>query len=161
MSESTKQMREGLSHSGGESHLLREIVRTQQVLMATFSREVGLPMARLGLMRLLAVSDRDLGVMDLARLLNINAAAVTRQVRELEREGLATRSTDARDGRRSHITLSKKGAILFSKFHNRSHQLEAALARQLNPDELAATIRVLGQLREFLGGSLSEPGFAP
>ncbi|MBI1854260.1 MAG: MarR family transcriptional regulator [Chloroflexi bacterium] len=122
MSESTKQMREGLSHSGGESHLLREIVRTQQVLMATFSREVGLPMARLGLMRLLAVSD---------------------------------------DGRRSHITLSKKGAILFSKFHNRSHQLEAALARQLNPDELAATIRVLGQLREFLGGSLSEPGFAP
>lgn len=156
MSERAKKTREVLTHSGGESHLLREIMRTQQVLMTAFSREVGIPLARLGLMRLLAVSDRDLGVMDLARQLDINAAAVTRQVRDLELEGLVIRTSDVRDGRRSYITLSKKGGLLFSEFHDRGHKLEAALAKLLNPDELAATIHVLGQLREFLEGSPPE-----
>ena len=152
MSTRAEQMGKGLNHSGGEPHLLREIVRTHQVLMTAFSREVGTPLARLGVMRLLAVSDREMGVMDLARQLNLNAAAVTRQVRDLELEGLVKRSTDARDGRRSYITLSEKGAILFSEFHDRSHKLEEALAKQLNNDELIITIRVLGQLREFLEG---------
>jgi len=143
---------EPLKHSGGESHLLREIVRTHQVLMATFSREVGIPSARLGLMRLLAVEGPDLGVMDLARKLGVNAAAVTRQVHDLERDGLVERTADARDGRRSHITLTRKGAVLFSEFHDRSHELEAELAGLFNPDDLATAVSTLARLRGFLEG---------
>src|SRR4030042_962676 len=77
-----------LHHKSDEPHLLREIIRTHQVLMAGFSREVGMPASRLELMRLLASADGDVGVMELARHLGINAAAVRRQVQGMEGEGL-------------------------------------------------------------------------
>ena len=70
-----------LHHEGDESHLLKEIMRTHQALLNVFSREVGMPAARLSLMRLLAICHHEkLGVMQIARRLGIDAAAVTRQV---------------------------------------------------------------------------------
>src|SRR5512137_617214 len=89
---------ETLPHRGDEPHLLREILRTYQVLMAGFARKTGMPASRFALMRLLALSEGDVGVTDLARQLGINTAAVTRQVQELERERLITRRADSRDG---------------------------------------------------------------
>src|SRR5512137_2005549 len=88
-------------HTGDEPHLLREIVRAHQVLMAGFSREVGMPASRFALMRVLA--DGDAGVTDLARRLGVNAAAVTRQLQEMEAEGLVRRRADPGDGRRSYV----------------------------------------------------------
>jgi DNA-binding MarR family transcriptional regulator len=75
-------------HRGDEPHLLREVVRTYHVLMNGFSRKTGMPASRFWLIRLLAVSPTELGVMDLARHLGVNASAVTRQIHELESEGL-------------------------------------------------------------------------
>ena len=74
-----------LHHNGDEPHLLREIVRTHQVLMTGFSREVGMPASRFALMRILA-NNEGVGVMALARQLGINAAqtlttGVTHQIR--------------------------------------------------------------------------------
>ena len=103
----------GLRHRGDEPHLLREIIRTYQVLMAGFSREIGMPASRLALLRLLAVTQSNMGVMDLARKLQVNAAAVTRQVQELERKGLVRRRADPKDGRRNYVSLSPKGRKLF------------------------------------------------
>ena len=57
-----------LHHKGDESHLLKEIMRTHQALLNVFSREVGMPAARLSLMRLLAIGYHEkLGVMQIAR----------------------------------------------------------------------------------------------
>ena len=60
-------------------------------------------------MRLLADADGDVGTMELARQLGINPAGVTRQVQELEGEGLVRRRADPNDGRRTCIRLSPKG----------------------------------------------------
>jgi hypothetical protein len=79
-----------LQHRGDEPHLLREVFRTYQVLLSGFARKTEMPASRFALMRLLANSEGDVGVTDLARQLGINPAAVTRQVQELEREGLTT-----------------------------------------------------------------------
>ena len=38
-----------LHHAGDEPHLLREIMRTQQAVINVFSRQVGMPAARLAL----------------------------------------------------------------------------------------------------------------
>ena len=141
-----------LRHRGDEPHLLREIVRTYQLLLAGISRETGMPASRFTLMRLLAVSESDLGVMDLARQLGVNAAAVTRQVQELERARLVARRADPRDGRRSYVRLSPKGRALFGKIHERNHELERALSSVLGKREQAVAVAVLGKLRGFLEG---------
>lgn len=137
-------------HQGDEPHLLREIIRTYQVLMAGFSRAIGMPASRFVLMRLLAVSGPDLGITELARQLGVNAAAVTRQVQELERDGLLRRRADPRDGRRSTVSLSPKGRRLFEKIHERSHDLERSLVTVLGAEEMASATAVLARLRGFL-----------
>jgi DNA-binding MarR family transcriptional regulator len=143
---------EVLPHKGDEPHLLREIVRTYQVLMAGFSRKTGMPASRFVLMRLIAVAEADVGVMDLARLLGVNAAAVTRQVKELERDRLVLRSIDLKDARRSYIKLSAKGRKLFEEIHERNHELERSLSSVLTADEMAAAKAVLAKLRAFIEG---------
>jgi DNA-binding MarR family transcriptional regulator len=138
---------ERVHHRGNEPHLLREIFRTYQVLMAGFSRKTGMPASRFALMRLLALFDGDLGVMDIARQLGVNAAAVTRQVQELEREGLARRRADARDGRRNYVKLSPKGRKLFEEIHERTHELEESLSSIIGAEEMRDAAIVLTKLR--------------
>jgi DNA-binding MarR family transcriptional regulator len=141
---------EGLRHRGGELHLLREVVRAYQALMAGFSRQTGMPTSRFALMRLLALSESDLGLADLARQLGIDPAAVTRQVQELEAEQLVRRRADPRDGRRSYIRLSPKGRRKFEEIHERSHDLERSLSSALGAEAMAAAATTLADLRTFI-----------
>jgi DNA-binding MarR family transcriptional regulator len=152
MEDSKATASEDLHHRGDEPHLLREIVRAYQVLMSGFSREMGMPASRFALMRLLAVGEADVGVMDLARQLGVNAAAVTRQVQELERERLVRRRADTRDGRRSHVRLSPKGRRLFEEIHERTHELERSLSSVLGAEEMRGAAVVLTKLRTFVEG---------
>jgi len=158
MSERRKTDEGMLRHRGDEPHLLREIVRTYQLLLAGVSRETGMPASRFALMRLLAVAGTDLGVMDLARRLGVNPAAVTRQVQELERGNLVARRADGQDKRRNWVRLSSKGRTLFARIHERSHELERAISSAIGKEELAVAILVLGKLRTVLEGLLREPG---
>lgn len=140
-----------IHHTGNEPHLLREIVRTHQVLMSGFSRAVGVPGARFALMRILANAfPNDMGVMEIARQLGINAASVTRSVKEMEKENLILRRPDARDGRRNHVKLSAKGLKVFEHIHQRGHELECSLYSLISPEEMASAADVLGKLRRFI-----------
>lgn len=139
-------------HRGDEPHLLREVLRTYQVLMAGFSRQTGMPASRFMLMRLVALAEGDVGVMDLARQLGVNASAVTRQVQELEQDQLLRRSADARDGRRRYVRLSPKGRKVFEAIHERTHELERSLASVIGAEELRGAAIVLAKLRAFVEG---------
>ena len=62
----------GLHHAGGEPHLLREIMRTHQALVSVFTRKVGVPGARLVLLRVLAKCHPDaVGIVEIARRLGV------------------------------------------------------------------------------------------
>lgn len=137
-----------LSHSGKENNLIREIMFTSQALLNVFSREVGMTSARLVLLRLLAVSDRDrVGIMELARLLGVNAAAVTRQVKEMEKDDLVERSADPRDRRRNYVRLTEKGRRLFGLVHDRAHEFEKTLCDSAGEEEIAIAVSVLARVR--------------
>jgi DNA-binding MarR family transcriptional regulator len=133
-------------------HLLREVFKTSQALMSGFARETGAPASRFALMRLLAVVEGDIGITDLARQLGINPAAVTRQVQDLEREGLIRRHADGRDGRRSYVSLSPKGKKHFEEIHSRTHELERSLESALGADEMRQAAALLSKLRAFVEG---------
>ncbi len=142
-----------LQHPGNEPHLLREIIRTYQVLMSGFSREVGMPASRLAVMRVLVNAlPNAVSIMELARKLGINAAAVTRQIKEMEGEHLILRRVDAHDKRRNYIKLSAKGLKVFETVHNRGHQLERLLSTSICPEEMAAAVDVLSRLRSVIEG---------
>jgi len=141
---------ETLAHHGDELHLLREIFRTNQVLMSQFSRCTGVPASRFALMRLLAVSEGELGIIGIAHQLGINPAAVTRQVQEMEREHLIERSSDAKDGRRSYVKLSPLGMTLFKQIHERTHELERTLASVLSAEDMKSAAEVLSRLRSYI-----------
>lgn len=139
------------SHQENDVHLLREVMRTHQAVLAVFSREVGMPASRLALMRLLAIaSPKRLGVMEIARQLGVNAAAVTRQVQEMEVEHLVVRRADAKDRRRVDIQLSAKGRKIFEELHGRSHRLERSLAATISLEEMQLAAKVLATLRGVL-----------
>jgi DNA-binding MarR family transcriptional regulator len=140
-----------LHHTGDEPHLLREIMRTQQAVLNVFSRQVGMPAARLALMRLLAACHPEaVGIMWIARQLGINAAAVTRQVKAMENGRLVERCGDARDGRRSHIKLTPDGLRVFQQLHERAHAFEQALSTAVSAEDMATTVRVLVHVRAAL-----------
>lgn len=147
---------EALNHRGDEPHLLREIFRTYQVLIAGFANATGMPVSRFALMRLLASADGEVGITQLARWLAINPAAVSRQVKDLESERLVKRRADARDGRRSYITLSPKGRTLFEEVHERTHELERSLESVIGADEMRDAAMVLMKLRTFIESLLGE-----
>lgn len=147
MSDSNTDRTSRLEHLGDEPHLLREIIRTYQVLVSGFASAAGMPASRFALMRLLAFSDGEVGISDLARQLEVNPAAVSRQIKELEREQLVRRRADERDGRRSFVSLSPAGWALFEQIHERSHQFERMLSADLGEDDVRRTVKVLATLR--------------
>lgn len=143
---------QGLHHKGGEPHLLFEIMRTQRALVNCFSRKMGLPFSRVTLLRVLATAfPEGIGILDIARRLNINGAAVTRQMKEMEQLGLVARSPDQRDGRRQHVRLSAKGRKLFEQIHQMQHEFEKRfVSGELNPEEVKTAAKVLSRLRSML-----------
>jgi len=143
---------EVLPHRGGEPHLLREVFRTYQTLMSGLSRQTGMPAAKFALMRLLAVSEGANGVTALARKLEIDPAAVTRQVQSLARAGLVRRKADPRDARRRLVELTPKGRKLFAAIHERHHELERSLATALGDREMKQAAELLARLRAWIEG---------
>ena len=68
----------------------------------------------------------------------------------MEGEGLVRRLADSKDGRRSHIRLSRKGKRVFEEIHARTHELERSLASVLGVEEMRSAAIVLMKLRTFV-----------
>jgi DNA-binding MarR family transcriptional regulator len=138
-------------HTGHEPHLMREIIKANQALMNIYSREVGMSSAPFSLLRLLAITYPDTpGTLDIARHLNINPAAVTRQLKQMESDGIITRISDPKDGRRSYVQLTEKGLRVFRKLHDRAHEFEQSLEKTISHKEMVVAAKVLARLRETL-----------
>jgi DNA-binding MarR family transcriptional regulator len=138
-----------LQHSGRESHLFKEIMLTSHGMQMVIPRLTGMPVARFTLLRLIALSQPEsLGPMELARRLGVNAAAITRQLADMERVGLIERLGDPEDARRSRVQLTRGGFAAFEQIHARMHHFEASLRASLSEEEIATAVHVLTVLRE-------------
>jgi DNA-binding MarR family transcriptional regulator len=129
-------------------HLFQDIVRTHQALIGAFSVEVGMSAARMGVLRQLQDGeDGSMGVVDLARALGVTPAIVTRQVQELEAEGLLRRRNASRDRRRTQIHITARGRRAFAQLHERAHELQARVLDGLSDEEITTASHVLSSLR--------------
>lgn len=147
-----------LAHSGSESHLFKEIMQTSHGMQTVVPRLTGMPLARFTLLRIIAVSQPEvLGPMELARRLGVNAAAITRQLAEMERDGLIERLGDPKDARRSQVLLTRGGCAAIERLHTRMHHFEASLRASLSEEEIATAVHVLTVLRESFAHILKDP----
>ena len=139
-------------------HLFQEIVRSHQALIGNFSLEVGMSSARMGVLRQLdQAEDGSMGVVDLARALGVTPAVVTRQVQELEAEGLLRRRNASRDRRRHQLHLTPRGRRAFAELHERAHELQARVLDGLTDEEIGTACHVLASLRAAIGTQRRNP----
>jgi DNA-binding MarR family transcriptional regulator len=118
-------------------------------LLNIFAREIRVSPARLKLLHeFLHQGQAGISPGDLALRLGVTPALITRQVKELELEGIVERKPDPKDNRRFFIQLSSKGVEKLIKLQDRVHLLEAALIKDLDPDQVNTTTQTLISLRE-------------
>lgn len=137
-------------HSHEETHLLRELNRIHQVMIAGFQKKIGMPPSRFAVLRLLASAEHGIGVMELAKKLGIDSAAVTRQLQAFESEGMLKKVHDLKDKRRSSFLLSAKGRASFQEIHKKGHALETEISKLFSGNEIMVTTSTLRTIRLFL-----------
>jgi DNA-binding MarR family transcriptional regulator len=122
-------------------HLLRRARRTDPF--------TGISPAQLSALSVLMSGPKTLG--DLAAAEQVRAPTMSRLVSEMERVGVARRTTDRDDARVVRVRATPKGLRALS--HGRAMRIEAIerLMAQLELDDLATIERAVGTIEKLLG----------
>jgi DNA-binding MarR family transcriptional regulator/GNAT superfamily N-acetyltransferase len=87
---------------------------------------------------------------DIARVLDLDAAYLSRVLRKFERRGLITRTTSDQDARRSHLAMTGRGRKLFAPFEERTHQQIGEILVKLRPAEQKRLIAAMETIETLL-----------
>ena len=126
--------------------LVQAIARTYYDLLPHFEQYVGMSKARWQILSQLGRAG-ELSQAALQQLLHVDGAAITRQVKQLEEEGLVQRRADPRDNRFTLVMLSESGRQLAAGQVGKRESFEALVTAGLSDEEIAAMRRCLGQIR--------------
>lgn len=88
---------------------------------------------------------------DLQRRLDVDGAAVTRLVKQLESEGLVNRRLDPADNRFTLVSPTENGSRVAADLHEARRRFQRRMLAGVNRDEQKTAIRVLEQVRRNLG----------
>jgi DNA-binding MarR family transcriptional regulator len=128
-----------------ESVLLALAV-TGHIFRAAFENFMGVPISR---MRLLGYmfSRGELSQADLQRYLEVDGATITRQVKQMEAEGLLQRRADPKDNRFTLVALTPAGRAMVEALIKRGREFEQVAVASIDRDRLRAAAEVLAQMR--------------
>ncbi len=116
---------------------------------AAMQRRVGVSPTRLFVLAHLYVLG-ELSQAELQRRLAVDGAAVTRQVKLLEAEGLISRRDDPADNRYTLVVLTPEGAKRLHEVGRRMREFASKSLEGVSPDELACVRHVMARMRENL-----------
>jgi DNA-binding MarR family transcriptional regulator/GNAT superfamily N-acetyltransferase len=86
---------------------------------------------------------------EVGQTLGLDAGYVSRMLRSFDQRHLVRRTRSNVDGRRAHLSLTRRGRAAFARLDQRSHDDVAAMLRRLSPDgrrRLVAAMHVIEQL---------------
>ena len=128
-------------------HLLRRARRTDPL--------TGVSPAQLSALSVLMSGPKTLG--DLAAAEQVRPPTMSRLVSEMERAGVARKTTDRDDARVIRVHATPKGLRALSR--GRSMRIEAIerLLRELDPADLATIDRAVGTIEKLLGQRAAPP----
>jgi len=127
--------------------LLTLIKRTYFDLVQAFERRVGMSAPRLQVVLQLRRGG-ELSQAELQQRLRVDGAAVTRQVKQLEEEGLVTRRADPEDNRFTLVALTPAGQRLADELLRERDRFDALVTAGLSDEQIAVVRQCLRRLRE-------------
>ena len=133
----------------GSDSILHHIGHTYHELTASFERFMGMSRARWAILSRLSRQE-SLTQAALARVLHVDAAAITRQVKQLEAEGLVTRWAAPEDNRFTVVALTAQGRDFVEKLRSERDRFEQIATRGLHVEEIEQMRRCLIHMRRNL-----------
>lgn len=128
---------------------IQQLGRTYRLLMAAFEAQIGHSMPRWRILLTLHQQGEQTQKR-LAQGLSMDPAALTRQVKAIERLGWVSRRSDASDNRLTHVALTEAGRrLVIDTLPRRSAFIEQAFG-DLSSDRLKALSTMLHELEERL-----------
>jgi DNA-binding MarR family transcriptional regulator len=127
----------------------QQITRTYYALLPVFERHMGMSRARWHVLKRVFLE----GQISQARLqshLEVDGAAITRQVKQLEAQGLISRAADPQDNRYTLVTLTAAGRELAEGLMVVRNSFEAKVIAGMSDDDVAALRRSLNHIRANL-----------
>jgi DNA-binding MarR family transcriptional regulator len=140
--------------------LLQQITRTYYELLPAFERHMGVTRARWHLLKQLSSAD-SISQTELQQRAGVDAAAVTRQVKQLEEAGVVSRRVDPRDNRFMLVSLTAEGRQIVDELMERRAVFEAHALAGLDADEIAAMQRGLSRIRSNLAAFMRDSSIPP
>ncbi|MDQ2906745.1 MAG: MarR family transcriptional regulator [Chloroflexota bacterium] len=125
-----------------EETLLVQIAHTCRALMHTFEQCVGISQARLLILSVLLL-EKEVSQGLLQQRVQVDGAAITRQVRQLEAEGLIERRTAPHDNRSTLVALTPTGRQAAGELLAAREVFETAITEGLSQEEIAVLRRFL------------------
>lgn len=134
---------------------LQSITRTANALLPAFERAMGMTRARWRVLKRVFL-ESPLSQAALQAQIGVDAAAVTRQVKQLEAEGLVTRAADPRDNRFTLVDLTPAGREEVAGLLATRDRFEERVTAGLSAEELLVLRRCLGRIRRNLAALAAE-----
>jgi MarR family transcriptional regulator, transcriptional regulator for hemolysin len=130
-----------------DDSLVQELARTYHEVGVAFERETGMSRSRLHLLASLRAGD-ELSQAELQQALGVDGAAITRQVKQLETDGLVARRADPEDHRFTLVALTAQGRKLADTVVRKRDAFEARLGSVVNAKDAAQMLKTFEKLRE-------------
>jgi MarR family transcriptional regulator, organic hydroperoxide resistance regulator len=151
-----------VAESGRVSHAIFRVARLHRLLASQLLRQAGLhPGQEIVMMHLWDCGPQRLT--DLCGVLGADSPTMTRTVQRLERAGFVRRSPDPTDGRAVLVEPTTASQALRHEVERMWRELEEGTLGDMDEDQQAETLRVLGLLecnlvaRTHRTGRVSEP----
>jgi DNA-binding MarR family transcriptional regulator len=128
---------------------LHHIGNTYHELAAAFERHMGMSRARWAILNRLS-REQSLTQAALAQLLHVDAAAITRQVKQLETEALVTRWSAPEDNRFTVVALTEQGRAFVETQRAVRDEFERIATTGLSTEEIDHMRRCLLHMRRNL-----------
>jgi DNA-binding MarR family transcriptional regulator len=139
----------------GSDSILHHIKNTYHDLMAAFERHMGMSRARWAILNRLS-REESMTQSTLAQLLDVDAAAITRQVKQLEAEGLVTRWSAPEDNRYTVVALTAQGRLFVEELRSQRDAFESIVTSGLSAEDIDHMRSCLIRMRHNMAALTSE-----
>ena len=127
--------------------LIQQIARVYYEILPVFERYVGMSKARWGVLMQLRRAG-ELSQATLQQRLRVDGAAISRQVKQLEEEGLVLRRADPHDNRFTLVALTEMGQQLTASMAGKREAFEALVTAGISEQDIALMRRCLQRIRD-------------
>jgi DNA-binding MarR family transcriptional regulator len=135
--------------SAQPTSLLPQIGRLFYDIKPVFEHFVGMSQARWSILSQLRCHER-LSQSTLQQRIKVDPAAITRQVKQLEEEGLVARCPDPQDNRFTLVSLTETGRLAAEDAYSRRDAFEARLVQHLSSADLATLQHCISTIHQNL-----------